>query len=124
MRQGRGGNAENQELEAEIRMNWRQFFIASIVFVSTVSSGLASPDASAQTPAPLTGTTEWSFGPSIGFSPKENVWASVGYNLTGFEDRDFKAAEYTRNVLYIKLRLKFDEDSLDWMLDQTAPKVR
>ncbi len=71
-----------------------------------------------------TGTTEWSFGPSIGFSPKENVWASVGYNLTGFEDRDFKAAEYTRNGLYIKLRLKFDEDSLDWMLDQISPKAR
>ena len=71
-----------------------------------------------------TGTTELSAGPSIGFSPKDNVWASVGYNFIGFRDEDFQAAEYTRNGLYVKLRFKFDEESLDWMLNEISPKAR
>ena len=71
-----------------------------------------------------TGTTEWSAGPSIGFSPKDNVWASVGYNFTGFEDEDFAAAEHTRHGLYLKLRFKFDEESLGWMLNKMSPTAR
>ena len=70
-----------------------------------------------------TGTTQWSAGPSIGVSPKENVWASVGYNFTGFEDEDFSAAEYSRHGLYLKLRFKFDEESMGWMLNKMSPKA-
>ncbi len=71
-----------------------------------------------------TGTTQWSAGPSIGISPKDNVWASVGYNFIGFRDEDFQAAEYTRHGLYLKLRFKFDEASMDWMLNKISPKAR
>ncbi len=71
-----------------------------------------------------TDTTQWSLGPNVGFSPKQNVWLSVGYNVTGFEDRDFQAAEYTRQGVFIKLRFKFNEQSLDWMLDKVSPDGR
>ncbi len=57
-------------------------------------------------------TSEWAFGPNIGFTPKKNVWVSVGWNVQGFEDDDFEAARYTRSGPYIKLRAKFDQDSI------------
>jgi hypothetical protein len=57
------------------------------------------------------GTYAWSFGPSVGFSPFTNAWVSVGYNLKGFEDRDFGASHYTAEGAYLMLRLKFDQGS-------------
>ncbi|MEL6665001.1 MAG: hypothetical protein AAFQ24_02620 [Pseudomonadota bacterium] len=57
------------------------------------------------------GTQAWSFGPSIGVTPKENVWVSVGYNVSGFEDEDFEAAKYRSEGPYIKLRAKFDQNT-------------
>ena len=38
---------------------------------------------------------------------------SVGYNLTGFDDRDFRSAVqdgYTTRGAYLRLRVKFDDD--------------
>ena len=57
-------------------------------------------------------TQSWAFGPSLGFTPKDNVWVSVGWNVQGFDDDDFEAAEYTRIGPYIKLRAKFDQNTL------------
>lgn len=57
------------------------------------------------------GTQAWSFGPSIGVTPKENIWVSVGYNVSGFEDEDFEAAKYRSEGPYIKLRAKFDQNT-------------
>ena len=54
----------------------------------------------------------YSFGPSIGWSPTTNGWVSVGYNFQGFYDRDFEAARYTQQGIYLKVRIKFDEKSL------------
>jgi hypothetical protein len=54
----------------------------------------------------------YSGGPSIGFSPAENSWISVGWNIAGFEDRDFEEARYTRAGPYVTMRLKFDQLSL------------
>jgi hypothetical protein len=53
----------------------------------------------------------WSAGPNIGISPVENTWISVGYNITGFEDRDFEAARYTRSGPYVTFRLRFDQQT-------------
>ena len=53
----------------------------------------------------------WSVGPNIGISPVENTWVSVGYNITGFEDRDFEAARYTRDGPYVTFRLRFDQQT-------------
>lgn len=57
-------------------------------------------------------TMNWSLGPTIGISPIRNSWISVGYNVTGFEDRDFSGARSTVKGLWVALRMKFDEESL------------
>jgi uncharacterized repeat protein (TIGR01451 family) len=54
----------------------------------------------------------WSAGPSLGFTPFENGWMSVGWNLAGFHDRDFEEARYTRSGPYVTMRFKFDQLSL------------
>ena len=54
----------------------------------------------------------WSAGPSLGFTPFENGWLSVGWNLAGFHDRDFEDARYTRSGPYVTMRFKFDQLTL------------
>jgi uncharacterized repeat protein (TIGR01451 family) len=54
----------------------------------------------------------WSAGPSVGFTPFENGWVSVGWNIAGFHDRDFEEARYTRNGPYVTMRFKFDQLTL------------
>jgi uncharacterized repeat protein (TIGR01451 family) len=54
----------------------------------------------------------WSAGPSLGFTPFENGWVSVGWNFAGFHDRDFEEARYTRSGPYVTMRFKFDQLSL------------
>lgn len=51
-------------------------------------------------------------GPAIGFSPVDNSYISVGYNVVGFRDRDFEDARYTRSGPYLTVRMKFDQESL------------
>jgi uncharacterized repeat protein (TIGR01451 family) len=51
-------------------------------------------------------------GPSIGISPFKNGYVSLGYNVVGYEDRDFDDSRYTRSGPYVTLRLKFDQTSL------------
>ncbi|MDJ0919748.1 MAG: hypothetical protein QNI84_01360 [Henriciella sp.] len=57
-------------------------------------------------------TSEWSIGPSIGFSPQDNVWVSLGWNMYGFEDEDFEAASYAQDGPFLKIRAKFDQNTL------------
>jgi uncharacterized repeat protein (TIGR01451 family) len=57
-------------------------------------------------------TYAWAFGPSLGFSPFTNAWVSVGYNVRGFEDRDFQDAHHTAQGPYLVFRMKFDQQSL------------
>ncbi|HEY0086628.1 MAG TPA: hypothetical protein VGB65_12060, partial [Allosphingosinicella sp.] len=54
----------------------------------------------------------YSGGPSIGFSPVENGWMTLGWNVQGFDDRDFAEARYTRAGPYLTMRFKFDQLSL------------
>lgn len=67
-------------------------------------------------------TMEYTFGPSVGFSPKKNIWASVGYNVWGFSDRDFEAAEYADQGVVFQLRAKFDQLSVGSLLDRVSPQ--
>lgn len=53
----------------------------------------------------------WSAGPTIGISPAENTWITVGYNVVGFEDRDFEEARYTRSGPFITFRFRFDQQT-------------
>lgn len=58
------------------------------------------------------GTASFSAGPTLGVSPGKGMWFSAGYNVTGYRDRDFEDARYTRQGPYITLRAKFDQSLL------------
>jgi len=70
-----------------------------------------------------TDTLEYSFGPSVGISPAKNIWISAGYNVQGFKDDDFEAAEYSRKGAYLQMRLKFDQDTARGLLRRISPSA-
>ena len=59
---------------------------------------------------------------SVGFTMAKNFWLSVGYNLAGFQDRDFSKADFTAEGPFIKLRMKFDQvsvgEAVKWLTGQ------
>lgn len=67
-------------------------------------------------------TTEYSFGPSVGVSPIDGAWISLGYNLAGLRDDDFEAAEYAAEGAYVKFRFKVDENDVRGLLDRISPE--
>ncbi|WP_088310907.1 DUF11 domain-containing protein [Novosphingobium sp. B 225] len=60
-------------------------------------------------------TTSFAFGPQIGISPAKDVLLTVGYNITGFRDRDFSAARSTDKGLFATLRMKVDADTFGFL---------
>lgn len=58
------------------------------------------------------GQLSYSGGGSVGYNMVENAWVSVGYNVWGFSDKDFSAADYTAQGPYIRFRIKFDQNSV------------
>ena len=52
---------------------------------------------------------QYALGPEIGFTVAKNLRFGIGYNVTGFNDRDLSAENYTQQGAYLALRLKFDE---------------
>jgi len=67
-------------------------------------------------------TLSYAYGPSIGVSPVDNVWLSLGYNVEGYSDRDFSAAEYSQKGVYLKFRFKFDQNTARGLLNMISPK--
>jgi len=65
----------------------------------------------------------YSWGPSVGVSPVDNVWLSAGYNVQGFRENDFEAAEYARKGAYLQLRVKFDQDTASGLLRRISPSA-
>jgi hypothetical protein len=55
---------------------------------------------------------DYTSGVSVGHNLAENVWLSLGYNFTGFTDRDFSQADFTAAGPYLKIRMKFDQNSV------------
>jgi hypothetical protein len=55
---------------------------------------------------------DWQSGASLGHSPARNVWVSVGWNFTGFEDGDFAAADFASSGPFVRFRMKVDQDSV------------
>ena len=51
---------------------------------------------------------QFAIGPEIGFIVKQNLRIALGYNVTGFRDRDLDDG-YTNQGLFVNMRLKFDE---------------
>jgi len=58
------------------------------------------------------GQAQYGSGISVGYNVMKNAWVSVGYNLTGFSDQDFSAANYTAQGPYMRFRMKFDQESV------------
>jgi uncharacterized repeat protein (TIGR01451 family) len=67
------------------------------------------------------GQTDFQIGPSVGYSPVDNTWISLGWNIEGFRDDDFEAAEFSRDGPFIKLRVKFDQNTASGLLDRILP---
>jgi uncharacterized repeat protein (TIGR01451 family) len=57
------------------------------------------------------GVSKVSFGADIGVTFMKNAWVSLGYNLRGYNDKDFDDAHYLSQGPYLKLRIKFDQDT-------------
>jgi uncharacterized repeat protein (TIGR01451 family) len=55
---------------------------------------------------------DYSLGADVGYSPMTNTWVSLGYNLVGFEDKNFSVANYTAQGAYLRFRAKFDQQSV------------
>jgi|SaaInlV_100m_DNA_5_1039725.scaffolds.fasta_scaffold01932_2 uncharacterized repeat protein (TIGR01451 family) len=58
------------------------------------------------------GANRYSYGASVGYSPIQNTWLELGYNLEGFTDPDFDAAAWTDKGVYFSVRYKFDENTV------------
>ena len=61
------------------------------------------------------GEQQYSFGAGINYLVRKNLRVGVGYNLTGFEDEDLDPESYNDEGLYVGLKYKFDENSLNWL---------
>jgi hypothetical protein len=55
---------------------------------------------------------DYSTGLSVGYNIAQNAWLSLGYNLLGFEDRDFSQANYTAQGPFVRFRFKLDQTSV------------
>ncbi|MBI5970505.1 MAG: OmpA family protein, partial [Deltaproteobacteria bacterium] len=61
-------------------------------------------------------------GASVGYNVAKNIWLSVGYNLTGFSDRDFSKGDFLAKGPFVKFRMKFDQataqEAVKWFAGQ------
>ncbi|MCE6958766.1 hypothetical protein LAZ40_06855 [Cereibacter sphaeroides] len=58
------------------------------------------------------GETKSSLGASLGFTPFENGWVSLGYNVQGFRDPEFSEDGYTDKGAFVQFRMKFDQNTV------------
>ncbi len=54
----------------------------------------------------------YAIGPQLTVTPFSNANITFGYNIVGFEDRDFEEARYSRSGPFVTFKLKFDQTSL------------
>jgi len=71
--------------------------------------------------SPENGGRRHAVGGEIGLRLRDNLWLSLGYNLTGFKDADMVAAQQTTRGAFVRLRMKFDEQVFG---DQNKPRGR
>ena len=63
-----------------------------------------------------------SIGLDVGTTIAKNIWVSVGYNFAGFRDGDFSQSRHTAQGVYLKIRIKADQDTFkDLSLDSLRP---
>ncbi len=58
----------------------------------------------------------FAFGASVGYSPRPGMLLSLGYNLDGFDDADFADENHTRQGVYLRFSLAFDETDIGALL--------
>ncbi len=88
-----------------------QIDIGLMVAVLGGRGGVDGPNSSAATNNPTHPTgRKQALGVEVGYLLQDNLWLSAGYNWRGFSDPDLTATEYTQSGVYLRLRLKFDED--------------
>jgi len=59
---------------------------------------------------------QYAAGLEAGYQLKRNMWVSAGYNLLGFKERDLAGADATAKGVYFRVRMKFDENTLQGLL--------
>ena len=59
-----------------------------------------------------TGVGRHHLGASIGITPFEQGWVSVGYNARGYDDPDFSRGGETRQGAFVQFRFKLDQGTL------------
>ncbi len=69
--------------------------------VGVLGSVLYSPQGAAK---------QYAVGLETGYQLQQNLWLSLGYNFTGFSDKDMTGSDYTNSGLFLRLRFKFDEN--------------
>ncbi|MEM9208076.1 MAG: OmpA family protein, partial [Pseudomonadota bacterium] len=52
------------------------------------------------------GTVDYGTGLALGYGLTDDMWLSVGYNLSGFSDDDFAAARYTASGPFLRISLR------------------
>jgi len=55
-------------------------------------------------------TRQGGVGVETGYMLQANLWLSVGYNVSGFRDREGLSNQYTDQGVFMRLRYKFDEN--------------
>ena len=55
---------------------------------------------------------EYGFGLDVGFNVRDNLWITIGYNVSGFHDSDFTSARYTAEGPYLRISMKADQQTL------------
>jgi len=63
--------------------------------------------------SPKGNSRQYAVGAELGYLVQQNIWASVGYNFTGFTDQDLAGSDYTMQGLYVRMRVKFDEKDIE-----------
>jgi hypothetical protein len=59
---------------------------------------------------------QYAAGIEAGYQLQRNMWVSAGYNLLGFKERDLAGADATAKGVYFRVRMKFDENTLQGLL--------
>ena len=57
----------------------------------------------------------YSVGAGVNYLVRENLRVGIGYNITGFKDDDLDPDSFNDQGVYLGLKYKFDENSLNWL---------
>ncbi|MEM9739006.1 MAG: hypothetical protein AAF829_03990, partial [Pseudomonadota bacterium] len=62
---------------------------------------------------------EASLGAAVAWKPHEDVRLALGYNITGFRDRDLDPSRYSARGVFTQLSVMVDETWFGWLAPQT-----